>query len=153
MFTGLVAELGTVRGLKRVQNSYHLTVAARKVLDNLKIGDSVAVNGVCLTVVVLGSGEFTADVMPETVRLSNLRDLRSGDRVTDVTEDTFSVSLIPHTSKETTLGFKTVGDEVNLETDIIGKYVEQMLKFGNKAEKKDETSVLSKATLFENGFM
>ena len=210
MFTGLVAELGTVRGL---------TVAARKVLDNLKIGDSVAVNGVCLTVVVLGSGEFTADVMPETVRLSNLRDLRSGDRVnlertlrlmdgldghivsghvegigviakcrqdgianvvtvktppelmryilhkgsiaidgisltvTDVTEDTFSVSLIPHTSKETTLGFKTVGDEVNLETDIIGKYVEQMLKFGNKAEKKDETSVLSKATLFENGFM
>ena len=73
--------------------------------------------------------------------------------VTDVTEDTFSVSLIPHTSKETTLGFKTVGDEVNLETDIIGKYVEQMLKFGNKAEKKDETSVLSKATLFENGFM
>lgn len=81
MFTGLVAELGTVRGLKRVQNSYHLTVAARKVLDNLKIGDSVAVNGVCLTVVVLGSGEFTADVMPETMRLSNLRDLRSGDRV------------------------------------------------------------------------
>ena len=74
MFTGLVAELGTVRGLKRVQNSYHLTVAAKKVLDNLKIGDSVAVNGVCLTVVVLGSGEFTADVMPETVRLSNLRD-------------------------------------------------------------------------------
>ena len=73
MFTGLVAELGTVRGLKRVQNSYHLTVAARKVLDNLKIGDSVAVNGVCLTVVVLGSGEFTADVMPETMRLSNLR--------------------------------------------------------------------------------
>ena len=73
--------------------------------------------------------------------------------VTGVTEDTFSVSLIPHTSKETTLGFKTVGDEVNLETDIIGKYVEQMLKFGNKAEKKDETSVLSKATLFENGFM
>lgn len=219
MFTGLVAELGTVRWLKRVQNSYHLTVAARKVLDNLKIGDSVAVNGVCLTVDVLGSGEFTADVMPETMRLSNLRDLRSGDRVnlertlrlmdgldghivsghvegigviakcrqdgianvvtvktppelmryilhkgsiaidgisltvTDVTEDTFSVSLIPHTSKETTLGFKTVGDEVNLETDIIGKYVEQMLKFGNKAEKKDETSVLSKATLFENGFM
>lgn len=80
MFTGLVAELGTVRGLKRVQNSYHLTVAARKVLDNLKIGDSVAVNGVCLTVVVLGSGEFTADVMPETMRLSNLRDLRSGDQ-------------------------------------------------------------------------
>ena len=196
MFTGLVAELGTVRGLKRVQNSYHLTVAARKVLDNLKIGDSVAVNGVCLTVVVLGSGEFTADVMPETMDgldghivsghvegigviakcrqdgIANVVTVKTPPElmryilhkgsiaidgisltVTDVTEDTFSVSLIPHTSKETTLGFKTVGDEVNLETDIIGKYVEQMLKFGNKAEKKDETSVLSKATLFENGFM
>ena len=192
MFTGLVAELGTVRGLKRVQNSYHLTVAARKVLDNLKIGDSVAVNGVCLTVVVLGSGEFTADVMdgldghivsghvegigviakcrqdgianvvtvktpPELMRYILHKGSIAIDgislTVTDVTEDTFSVSLIPHTSKETTLGFKTVGDEVNLETDIIGKYVEQMLKFGNKAEKKDETSVLSKATLFENGFM
>ena len=183
MFTGLVAELGTVRGLKRVQNSYHLTVAARKVLDNLKIGDSVAVNGVCLTVVVLGSGEFTADVMPETEGIGVIAKCRQDGianvvtvktppelmryilhkgsiaidgislTVTEVTEDTFSVSLIPHTSKETTLGFKTVGDEVNLETDIIGKYVEQMLKFGNKAEKKDETSVLSKATLFENGFM
>ena len=197
MFTGLVAELGTVRGLKRVQNSYHLTVAARKVLDNLKIGDSVAVNGVCLTVVVLGSGEWvnldrtlrlmdgldghivsghvegigviakcrqdgianvvTVKTPPELMRYILHKGSIAIDgislTVTDVTEDTFSVSLIPHTSKETTLGFKTVGDEVNLETDIIGKYVEQMLKFGNKAEKKDETSVLSKATLFENGFM
>ena len=175
MFTGLVAELGTVRGLKRVQNSYHLTVAARKVLDNLKIGDSVAVNGVCLTVVVLGSGHVegigviakcrqdgianvvTVKTPPELMRYILHKGSIAIDgislTVTDVTEDTFSVSLIPHTSKETTLGFKTVGDEVNLETDIIGKYVEQMLKFGNKAEKKDETSVLSKATLFENGFM
>ena len=73
--------------------------------------------------------------------------------VTEVTGDTFSVSLIPHTSKETTLGFKTVGDEVNLETDIIGKYVEQMLRFGEKTEQQDKASVLSKATLFENGFI
>ena len=219
MFTGLIAELGTVRGLKRIQNSYHLTVDARKVLENLKIGDSVAVNGVCLTVVLLGYGEFTADVMPETVRLTNLRNLHNGDRVnlertlrlmdgldghivsghvegigvisksrrdgianvvtvqtppelmryiihkgsiaidgisltvTEVTDETFSVSLIPHTSKETTLGFKSLGDEVNLETDIIGKYVEQMLRFDNKEQKNSKTSVLSKATLFENGFI
>ena len=219
MFTGIIEEIGTISAVRRNPLEAKLTISAEKIFSDLKIGDSVAVNGVCLTVVVLGSGEFTADVMPETVRLSNLRDLRSGDRVnlertlrlmdgldghivsghvegigviakcrqdgianvvtvktppelmryilhkgsiaidgisltvTEVTEDTFSVSLIPHTSKETTLGFKTVGDEVNLETDIIGKYVEQMLKFGNKAEKKDETSVLSKATLFENGFM
>ncbi len=219
MFTGLIAELGTVRGLKRLQNSYHLTVDARKVLENLKIGDSVAVNGVCLTVVLLGYGEFTADVMPETVRLTNLRNLHNGDRVnlertlrlmdgldghivsghvegigvisksrrdgianvvtvqtppelmryiihkgsiaidgisltvTEVTDETFSVSLIPHTSKETTLGFKSLGDEVNLETDIIGKYVEQMLRFDNKEQKNSKTSVLSKATLFENGFI
>lgn len=63
------------------------------------------------------------------------------------------MSLIPHTSKETTLGFKTVGDEVNLETDIIGKYVEQLLRFDNKKAKTNTTSVLSKATLFENGFV
>lgn len=73
--------------------------------------------------------------------------------VTEVTDNTFSVSLIPHTSKETTLGFKTVGDEVNLETDIIGKYVEQLLRFDNKKAKTNTTSVLSKATLFENGFV
>lgn len=219
MFTGLIAELGTVRSLKKVQNSYHLTVTAKKVLENLKIGDSVAVNGTCLTVVMMSGSEFTADVMPETVRLTNLRNLKSGDKVnlertlrlidgldghivsghvegigviskyrrdgianvvtiktppelmryilhkgsiaidgisltvTEVTEDTFSVSLIPHTSKETTLGFKTVGDEVNLETDIIGKYVEQMLKFDNKEQKNIKSSALSKETLFKNGFI
>ncbi len=71
--------------------------------------------------------------------------------VTEVTETSFSVSLIPHTAQETTLGFKDVGDSVNLETDIIGKYVEQMLRFNN-TQKKAET-LLDKNTLFENGFM
>ena len=219
MFTGIIEEMGVLKGIKHGAKSSVLTIAADKVLEGTKLGDSICTNGVCLTVTKLGSGTFDADVMAESIRRTNLGDLKSGDRVnleralrlcdrlgghivsghvegigviakcrqdgianvvtvktppelmryilhkgsiaidgisltvTDVTEDTFSVSLIPHTSKETTLGFKTVGDEVNLETDIIGKYVEQMLKFGNKAEKKDETSVLSKATLFENGFM
>ena len=217
MFTGLVAELGTVQKLAQQGNSYHLTVAAQKVMRNLKIGDSVAVNGACLTVVSLGDADFTADVMPETVRLTNIGALHAGDRVnlertlrlcdgldghivsghveglgviasrrpegiamvvtiatppellkyiikkgsiaidgisltvTEVTETSFSVSLIPHTAKETTLGFKDVGDSVNLETDIIGKYVERMLSF-NGSKKKAEAA-LDKNTLFENGFM
>ena len=214
MFTGLVAELGSVEKLAQQGNSVHLTVAATKVMQNLKIGDSVAVNGVCLTVVHLGDASFTADVMPETVRLTNIGLLHAGDRVnlertlrlcdgldghivsghveglgtiasrrpdgiamvvtittppellkyiikkgsiaidgisltvTEVTETSFSVSLIPHTAKETTLGFKDVGDRVNLETDIIAKYVERMLDF-----QKKEEPLLDKNMLFENGFM
>lgn len=215
MFTGLVAELGSVQKLEQQGSSYHLTVAAKKVLQNLKIGDSVAVNGACLTVVRMDAAAFTADVMPETVRLTNIGELHAGDRVnlertlrlcdgldghivsghveglgviasrrpegiamvvtintppellkyilkkgsiaidgisltvTQVTDTSFSVSLIPHTAKETTLGFKAVGDKVNLETDIIGKYVERLLGFKQKAD----TPALDKNMLLENGFM
>ncbi len=215
MFTGLVAELGTVVALKPLKQSYNITVKAQKVLANLKIGDSVAVNGACLTVVNISGSEFTADVMPETVKLTNLRHLKSGDRVnlertlrlcdgldghivsghvegvgviaakkaegiaeivtiktppellkyiikkgsiaidgisltvTEVTDTGFSVSLIPHTAKETTLGFKKPGDEVNLETDIIGKYVEHLLNFKAPKDKQG----LTKSILFENGFI
>ena len=215
MFTGLVAELGTVVVLKPLNQSYNITVKANKVLNNLKIGDSVAVNGACLTVVKISGSDFTADVMPETVKLTNLRHLKSGDKVnlertlrlcdgldghivsghvegvgviaskkaegiaevvtiktppellkyiikkgsiaidgisltvTEVTATSFSVSLIPHTAAETTLGFKKPGDEVNLETDIIGKYVEHLLNF----KAPDHKQGLSKAKLFENGFI
>ena len=217
MFTGLVAELGTVQRLARQGSSYHLTVGAKKVLENLKIGDSVAVNGACLTVVRMNDSGFTADVMPETVRLTNIGSLQPGSRVnlertlrlcdgldghivsghveglgtisaqrpdgiavvvtidtpvellkyiikkgsitidgisltvTEVTETSFSVSLIPHTAKETTLGFKKVGDSVNLETDIIGKYVERMLTWNKPQDKQADT--LNMNTLLENGFM
>lgn len=218
MFTGLVAELGTVQNLVRQGNSYHLTVAAKKVMDNLKIGDSVAVNGCCLTVVRMDDGGFTADVMPETVRLTNIGGLAAGSKVnlertlrlcdgldghivsghveglgtivgqrpegiavvttigcssdllkyiikkgsiaidgisltvTEVTENSFSVSLIPHTAKMTTLGFKKVGDKVNLETDIIGKYVERMLGFNQAKEPKADAG-FSRDFLAENGFL
>lgn len=216
MFTGLVAELGTVQRLDRQGESYHLTVSAVKVMQNLKIGDSVAVNGACLTVVDMHDSVFTADVMPETVRLTNIGSLHAGDKVnlertlrlcdgldghivsghveglgtiisrrpegianvveiaaearllryilpkgsiaidgisltvTAVTESSFSVAIIPHTAKETTLGFKGVGDKVNLETDIIGKYVERLLNTGayGKSEKQ-----LDKNILLENGFI
>lgn len=216
MFTGLIAELGTVKALSRQGESYHLTVAAHKVMHNLCIGDSVAVNGVCLTAVHKDNDSFTVDVMPETVRLTNIGMLQSGDKVNlertlrlcdgldghivtghveglgtiksrvpegiavivtiqteaklmryilpkgsiaidgisltvvAVTDDAFSVSLIPHTAAETTLGFKAAGDKVNLETDIIGKYVERML-VGSKQE--DSKPELSKNILFENGFI
>lgn len=216
MFTGLVAELGTVQRLDRQGESYHLTVSAVKVMQNLKIGDSVAVNGACLTVVDMHDSVFTADVMPETVRLTNIGSLHAGDKVnlertlrlcdgldghivsghveglgtiisrrpegianvveiatearllryilpkgsiaidgisltvTAVTDSGFSVAIIPHTAKETTLGFKGVGDKVNLETDIIGKYVERLLNTGayGKSEKQ-----LDKNILLENGFI
>lgn len=216
MFTGLVAELGTVQRLDRQGESYHLTVSAVKVMQNLKIGDSVAVNGACLTVVDMHYSAFTADVMPETVRLTNIGSLHAGDKVnlertlrlcdgldghivsghveglgtiisrrpegianvveiaaearllryilpkgsiaidgisltvTAVTDSSFSVAIIPHTAKETTLGLKGVGDKVNLETDIIGKYVERLLNTGayGKSEKQ-----LDKNILLENGFI
>ena len=218
MFTGLVAELGTVQRLARQGSSYHLTVGAKKVLTNLKIGDSVAVNGACLTVVRMDEGGFTADVMPETVRLTNLGSLQPGSKVnlertlrlcdgldghivsghveglgtiseqrpegiavvvtiatppellkyiikkgsiaidgisltvTEVTDTSFSVSMIPHTAKETTLGFKKVGDSVNLETDILGKYVERMLTW-NKQTQAGKADTLNMQTLLENGFV
>lgn len=216
MFTGLVAEMGTVQRLDRQGESYHLTVSAVKVMQNLKIGDSVAVNGACLTVVNMHDSVFTADVMPETVRLTNIGSLHAGDKVnlertlrlcdgldghivsghveglgtiisrrpegianvveiaaearllryilpkgsiaidgisltvTAVTDSSFSVAIIPHTAQETTLGFKGVGDKVNLETDIIGKYVERLLNTGayGKSEKQ-----LDKNILLENGFI
>jgi riboflavin synthase len=200
MFTGLIAELGTAERLAEGSTSCQLTVRAQKILPGVKIGDSIAVNGVCLTVVHLKGNRFTADVMPETVRRTTLRQLQPGDRVnlekalrpTDgldghivqghvegvgtireiapegnalayrietpkellryivekgsvaidgisltvtETDDTgFSVSLIPHTAKMTTLGYKSVGDSVNLETDILARYVEKMLGLQKTAD-------------------
>lgn len=210
MFTGLVAELGRVEILKRAGASYELTVNALKLAPFLRIGDSVAVNGACLTVVGNSGKSVTVDVMPETVRLTTIGLLQRGDKVnleralrlqdgldghivsghvegvgtikeqrpdgiacvmtfaadkallryivpkgsiaidgisltvTEVSPHGFSVSLIPHTMKETTLGFKTVGARVNLETDIIGKYVEKMLT---------DNGSLTKESLYKNGFM
>lgn len=193
MFTGLIEELGKVKSLTVAGESYRLSIVAKKVLQDLAIGDSVAVNGACLTVVTKTDNAFTVDVMPETARRTvigalhvgegvNLeRTLRFGDRleghlvaghvegvgrilhrqedgnavvfrigcekslthyiiekgsvavdgisltVTAVEENSFSVSVIPHTAAVTTLGFKRVGDKVNVETDLIGKYIEKFV--------------------------
>ena len=200
MFTGLIAELGTAERLAEGSTSCPLTVRAQKILPGVKIGDSIAVNGVCLTVVHLQGNRFTADVMPETVRRTTLRQLQPGDRVnlekalrptdgldghivqghvegvgtireiapegnalayrietpkellryivekgsvaidgisltvTETDNTGFSVSLIPHTAKMTTLGYKSVGDSVNLETDILARYVEKMLGLQKTAD-------------------
>lgn len=193
MFTGLVSELGTVRELRASEDGLRLTVAAKGILDNLQIGESVAVNGACLTVVALQDDSFTADVMPETVRCTVLGRLHLGEQVNlertlrpldgfeghfvtghvegvgrilskhqdgnavivsvgcdssllryvvpkgsialdgisltvvAVEQFGFSVSIIPHTAELTTLGYKRAGAQVNLETDILAKYVEKLL--------------------------
>ncbi len=212
MFTGLVGGLGKVQKLQKVATSYQLTIDSQQYASILKIGDSIAVNGVCLTVVINNGHQFTVDVMPETVRNTIIGSLQSGERVnlertlrmadgldghivtghvegigtiskiategfahvitiqtpsallkyivskgsiaidgisltvTQVKQDSFSVSIIPHTMQETTLGFKTVGAKVNLETDILAKYVEKMLG-------QNTTGGLTKASLLANGFM
>ena len=193
MFTGIVEELGTVAALAHGSDSARLTVHGPLVTSDATHGASIAVNGVCLTVVEHGKGSFTVDVMAETLRRSSLGGLRPGDRVNleramaassrfgghvvqghvdgtatvtarepgehwevvrfslpadlapylvekgsitvdgvsltvvDVGDDTFSVSLIPTTLELTTLGTRDVGDPVNLEVDVLAKYVERLL--------------------------
>ena len=217
MFTGLVEELGKVKTIEKGAKSVRITIAAKKVLEDVKLGDSIAVNGTCLTAVDFDSTYFTADVMPETVNktvlahlrpgdLVNLeRTLRLGDRfgghmvsghvdsvgkiiakdqndiaiivkisvtpetsryiikkgsiaidgisltVIEATDTWFSVSLIPHTAKMTTLGYKRVGDSVNLETDIIGKYVEKLL-MPKSSEPTPQKSGITMDFLAQHGF-
>lgn len=193
MFTGIIEEMGRVRSVSLAGASGKISIEAKKVLEGTRIGDSIAVNGVCLTVVSLERDGFTADVMAETVRRSNLGQLHRGDRVNleramaadgrfgghivsghidgegliksyrkeenavwitveadpgilrlivekgsvcidgvsltvaAVSEKDFQVSVIPHTGEETTLLKKKPGDKVNLENDVVGKYVERLL--------------------------
>lgn len=204
MFTGLVEELGKVKNMVRTSRSVRLTINASKVVSDVKIGDSIAVNGTCLTVVAHGDDWFTADVMPETVDRTVLSKLKTGDKVnlertlrvgdrfgghivsghidgvgtisgkntndiavivritaepqvmryivekgsiaidgTSLTvvavgSDWFTVSLIPHTAGLTTVGLKAVGELVNLEADVIGKYVERLMGLsGQQPESKE----------------
>ncbi len=215
MFTGIVEELGKVIVLEPGARSYRIRVQAQKVLEDVKMGDSIAVNGVCLTVRTHDGNSFTADVMPETVSKTTVRHLRNGDpvnleralrlsdrlgghlvqghvdavgrliqketldiailfrieapasllrytvpkgsiavdgislTVVDVYADSFTVSLIPHTAQQTVLGGKNPGDPVNLESDIIGRYVEKLMNPSLPGEK----SSLSLNFLAENGFI
>lgn len=206
MFTGIVEELGTVSGLELNSNSASIKIQASKVLEGTKIGDSIAVNGVCLTVTgLVNSSAFTADVMAQTMRCTNLGSLKNGQKVNleramaagsrfgghivsghidgtgviskiqneqnakwvyikapaDILrlivqkgsiaidgisltvayldDQSFAVSLIPHTQEETTLAAKKTGDTVNLENDIIAKYTERLLGVtGAKQSARDD---------------
>lgn len=217
MFTGLILELGDIISISNTGKSAKLKISAKKTLEELKIGDSVAVNGACLTVVELSATSFTVEAMPETTQNTIIGQLKSGfkvnlertlrvsDRldghivsghidaigviaskqqdeiawririslvpeklkyilhkgsvaidgisltVTAVQQTEFEVSIIPHTLKNTTLGIKKIGDQVNIETDILGKYVERFLQFGQI--KQTEKKGISLANLQENGFL
>ena len=193
MLTGIIEEIGTVNSIKKGVKSCTLFINANIIFDDLKIGDSVAVNGMCTTVVTINNGVFSVDIMAESLRKTSLGSLQKGDKVNleramsassrfgghivsghvdgvghirsfvkednaiwvtigagddilryvvkkgSITidgisltvamlyKDAFAVSIIPHTAKETTLLTKHVGDKVNLECDIIGKYVEKFV--------------------------
>lgn len=217
MFTGIVEELGAVSSLQRGADSANLVIVARVVLQQLKLGDSIAVNGVCLTVTSFNDRLFSADVMAETLSKTNLGSLKPGDRVNleralalgdrlgghlvsghidgvgriikvtrhdiarvvtiaapsevmryiikkgsvaidgisltvvDYTKDSFSVSLIPHTAAATTLGFKQVGATVNLEGDMIGKYIEKWFAAGEEEQRPGRG--MSAEFLARHGFL
>lgn len=220
MFTGLVEEIGKISKITKGSNSYQFSIQAKKVLSDLKLGDSVATNGACLTVVEISSASFTVDIMAETVNRTNFSQMKIGDKVNleramrlsdrlgghlvsghidgigkinyikkediahiisieapkevlsqmlnkgsvaidgisltivAVSDKDFQVSIIPHTIQETTLLIKKVGDFVNLETDLIGKYVLNFLKTDkNKNITQTKASKVSMDFLAENGFI
>ena len=216
MFTGIIEEVGTIKQIQKNPASAVLTIAADTVLEQTKIGDSIAVNGVCLTVTDLKAGSFTADVMHETLRRSSLGSVRTGspvnleramqlggrfgghivsghidgtgtitkytkeenaiwvtikapDEILDlivekgsicidgisltvatVSDQDFQVSIIPHTAKETTLIHKKVGSLVNLENDIVGKYIKKLME-NNQEEQAKKASGLTMEMLEEYG--
>jgi len=218
MFTGIIEEIGKVAKIQRTANSYVLTIEAKKILQDVHLGDSIAVNGVCLTVTSFSGEQFTVDVMPETVKATSLNNVQSGTKVNleramaaggrfgghfvsghadgtgvikrkqalenaiyyeieadpevlryvivrgsiavdgtsltvfDVSDSNFTLSLIPHTLSETVIGLKGPGDIVNLECDMIGKYVSHFIKnLGNEPQQKKKTGI-TQSFLEENGF-
>lgn len=210
MFTGIIEEKGTIQQIKQTGDAIVMTIDAQKVLTDVNLGDSIAVNGVCLTVTSYDSRSFTVDLMPETVRNTSLRDLTKGSKVNleramaasgrfgghfvsghvdgtgtikskrrehnavyyeievpfilrkymilkgsvavdgtsltifGLTDNSFTISIIPHTIEETIIGSKVVGDIVNVECDMLAKYMEELLanrdsvKKGNKGELSEE---------------
>jgi riboflavin synthase len=221
LFTGIVEETGRIKSIRGGGDSEILEIEGNLIFDDLKLGDSVSVNGVCLTVTSLTSNTFTADVMHETLDRSSLGAIGVGGKVNLeramaangrfgghivsghidgtgkivsikrdsnatwyeieaspkimryivekgsiaidgisltvalVAENTFSVSIIPHTSEETTLSTKRVGDVVNLENDIIGKYVEKLMTLGPvdaEADGNPDGGEITLEFLAKNGF-
>ena len=201
MFTGIIEEVGVVKSIRMGAQSAVITIQAEKVMEDIHVGDSIATNGVCLTVTSFDKNSYSVDVMHETLRRTNLGTLKSGSRVNldramaadgrfgghivaghvddpgtitsmekddnaiwitirttpavlkyivekgsiaidgisltvaRVDDKSFAVSVIPHTGANTTLLEKKPGDTVNLETDMVGKYVEKLLRYEESKEK------------------
>jgi riboflavin synthase len=217
MFTGIIEEIGSISNIKQTGESIIMTIDAKKILEDVQLGDSIAVNGVCLTVTSFSEKQFTVDVMPETVKATSLRALKRGSKVNleramaaggrfgghfvsghadglgvikskkpvdnavyyeievssdilqfiiykgsvtvdgtsltvfGLSENSFTISLIPHTTSETIIGLKGTGDIVNIECDMLGKYIDHFLskRFNGSQNRK---STITSQFLEENGF-
>jgi riboflavin synthase len=215
VFTGLIEEIGILKEIHKGAKSAQLSISANKVLQDIKLGDSICTNGVCLTVIRFSNNSVTVDVMPETMRRSNLKNLKPGSKmnleralklgdrlgghivsghidgvgvvgaieeednatwvtieavseimkyiiekgsiaidgtsltVAYVDDHAFKVSIIPLTRDETTLLSKKTGDEVNLECDMVGKYIERFTMFNKGSNSPNEINM---DFLKENGF-
>lgn len=212
MFTGIIREVGEVKEISEQKGNILLVISAKEILENKKVGDSIAVDGVCTTIVDLSKDDFSVELMPETLKKTNLGEKKVGSKVnlesplklsdnigghlvlghideigevvkiknegegskvlmikfplilakflalkgsvavngvsltiSDLQTDTFSVSLIPHTLENTNLGDLQAGGKVNLEIDMIARYLERML-----SDKKKETKY---EWLVERGFI
>lgn len=217
MFTGIVEETGTVRYCKPKDGGFELSIACKTVLDDVKLGDSIAVNGVCLTVTTFDSTGFTAGLAPETLSRTNLESLAPGSRtnlersvlpttrmgghyvqghidttgsisefrkdadalwvtikapdsvmkhivtkgyvtldgtsltVVDVGDNWFNVTLVAYTQQHIIMPDKSVGDKINIEVDVLGKYVERLLSWRDP-EQSTTTSNITPNFLKENGY-
>lgn len=214
MFTGIIEEIGKVAWVTKRQHSSQIWIQGDLIMEDLKLGDSVAVNGVCLTVSQLKKNQWMADVMSETLTRSDLGDLKGGSSVNlerampangrfgghlvsghidgtgsisaiknddnaiifemrasekilryivekgsiaidgisltviQVNNEKFQVSVIPHTIKSTVLGLKKKGDPVNLENDMVGKYIERFIT----SSSEEKTGKLTMDFLTQSGF-
>ena len=218
MFTGIVEEMGAIMSIDKTLAGTRMTILASAVMDDLKIGDSISVNGACLTVVSKTDRNFSVEVSPETLSVTTLGQFTAGSplnleramklnerlgghlvaghvdgvgtirsrqqdgnaillaieaqpeilrhcilkgsitvdgislTINHVTDRGFTVSIIPHTAKVTTLGLKQVGDQVNLESDLVGKYVERLLQERGQIPAKP-TPVIDKEYLQKRGLL
>ena len=216
MFTGIIEEIGEVKNQTRDTFTHKLTINCKKILEDSKKGDSIAVNGVCLTIVKLGAHWFTADVSPETIKKTSLNFFNPGEKVNlerallangrfgghivsghvddlgeiisrqqtgnstvftiripdslkkycinrgsitldgisltiaNLEDNLIKLSIIPETLKQTNLQFRKTGDKINIETDIIGKYIEKLFNPENINNKK---SKIDHQFLIDKGFL
>ena len=212
MFTGIVEEIGIIKSISKGSSDASIIVECKNILEDAKIGDSIAIDGVCQTIVRFDKNIFTVEVSNETLKVTNFSSLKAGDRVNleraltlqsrlgghvvsghidglvkikkiqkisefynidfeiekdldkyvvkkgsvalngisltvaDISYNTFSVAIIPHTFENTALKYLKIGDFVNIEVDILAKYVEKFLSRGNNSGIDDNF-------LKENGFL